>query len=86
MEYRIRAVWSPDPRFVDSRAITASQTPDGNHTLKICLADEVNCRWWRNATNLPTASGAVGTGSAVEPDAVEVSHSSEIEHDLFGLG
>lgn len=42
MGYRIRLVWSAEPRFVDSVAMIASQMADGSHTLKIRLVDEVN--------------------------------------------
>src|SRR5438876_12427899 len=40
--YRMRPVWSEEPRFVDSAAMTASQMADGSHTLRILLVDEVN--------------------------------------------
>jgi len=38
----MRLVWSDEPRFVDSKVMTASQIADGSHTLRIRLADEVN--------------------------------------------
>lgn len=43
----MRPVCSAEPRFVDSTAITASQTADGNQTLRIRLLDEVNYTFYQ---------------------------------------
>ena len=37
----MRLVCSAEPRFVDSRTMTASQMADGSHTFRIRVVDEV---------------------------------------------
>lgn len=43
MGYRMRAVFSDEPRFVDSSAITASHMAVGIHVFRILLLDGVTC-------------------------------------------